>query len=108
MKLDKYKIEDTTHNLLCRHAVGSHGYDYYMSCIILKKMSNNRLKVLVFGDRNWKGHDDKKRIRYVESSRVSCKTQNPKDFGASHSPNKDPDIIRNKFEGLQALQWKQM
>lgn len=30
-----------------------------MDCIPLKEMPDGRLKVLVFGDRYWKGHDDK-------------------------------------------------
>ena len=34
------------------------------------KYLNNRLKILVFGERNRKGHDDKKKIRYVDKFRV--------------------------------------
>jgi hypothetical protein len=33
------------------------------------KSKNGKLKVLVFGDRNW-GKDDRKRVRYVEDWRV--------------------------------------
>lgn len=44
-----------------------------MDCIVLKEMSNNRVKILVFGERNRKGYDDKKRIRYVDKFRVKPK-----------------------------------
>jgi hypothetical protein len=63
-------IESCTHNLLCRHAIGRNGYDYHMKCIILKEMPN-KLKILVFGDRNWKRGKDKKRIRYIDKYRLS-------------------------------------
>lgn len=70
MDLNKFKRKDATHLLECRHAIGRSGRDYVMDCIILKEMPNGRLKILVFGERYWKGHDDKKRIRYVDSYRV--------------------------------------
>lgn len=63
--------KDTTHRLSCSHAFNILSrYDYWMDCIILKEMPNNRLKILVFGERYWKGHDDKKQIRYVDRYRV--------------------------------------
>ena len=65
--------KDATHRLSCRHAIGLSGLDYYMDCIILKRMPNYRLKILVFGDRYWKRDKDKKRIRYVDESRVKPK-----------------------------------
>ena len=68
--MERLKIKDATHRLSCRHAIGLSGLDYYMDCIILKEMPNDRLKILVFGDRYWKGHDDKKQIRYVDKFRV--------------------------------------
>jgi len=64
------EIKDATHKLSCRHAIGLNELDYYMDCIILKEMPNNRLKILVFGERYWKYHDDKKQIRYVDKFRV--------------------------------------
>jgi hypothetical protein len=33
-------------------------------------MADGRLKVLVFGDRNWKSREHLSRIRYVEAGRV--------------------------------------
>jgi hypothetical protein len=74
MNLTNYKKEDATHYLSCRHAIGRNGIDYFMACIILKKMLDNRLKILVFGERNWKGHDDKKQIKYVDDFRVKPKS----------------------------------
>jgi len=64
------EIKDATHKLSCRHAIGKSGYDYWMDCIILKELPNNRLKLLVFGDRFWREYSDKKRIRYVDKFRV--------------------------------------
>jgi len=68
-------IKDARDNLACRHCIGRNCNEYYMSCIILKVLPNARLKILVFGDRNWKGHEDKKQIRYVDAMRVSPKNQ---------------------------------
>ena len=73
--IDSLKIKDSTHVLSCRHAFNQKsGYDYRMDCIILKKMPNDRLKILVFGDRYWRGYDDKKQIRYVDRSRIKPKS----------------------------------
>jgi len=44
-----------------------------MDCIILGKTKNGKLKIVVFGDRYWKGHDDKKRVRYVHRYRIAKK-----------------------------------
>jgi len=69
-----YKRKDATHKLRCSHVFCRNSRVYYcMDCIILKEMSNNRLKILVFGERNRKGHDDKKQIRYVDTFRVEPK-----------------------------------
>lgn len=68
------EIKDATHKLSCSHAFNLlSSYNYTMDCIILKEMPNNRLKILVFGERNRKGYDDKKRIRYVDKYRVNKK-----------------------------------
>ena len=67
---ERLSKKDATHYLECRHAVGRNGWDYLMSCIVLKEMPNNRLKILVFGERYWKRYKDKKRIRYVDSYKV--------------------------------------
>ena len=37
-------------------------------------MSDGRLKIMVFGDRDHEGYDDKKRIRYVPSWSVKPKS----------------------------------
>lgn len=77
MKLDlnKYKVEDATHNLLCTHHFNNYSsVEYNMKCIILKDMPNNRVKIIVFGDRrtrlDYKDTAQKKRIRYVWKDRV--------------------------------------
>jgi len=65
------EIKDATHKLSCSHAFNEKSrYDYWMDCIVLKRMPNNRLKILIFGERYWKYHDDKKQIRYVDEDRV--------------------------------------
>ena len=67
-------IKDTTHKLSCCHVIGISRVNYCMDCIILKTMPDReRLKILVFGERNRKGYDDKKQIRYVDKYRVSRK-----------------------------------
>ena len=66
-------IKDCTHKLSCKHVIGCSTLTYEMDCVILKKMPDGRLKILVFGDRYWNGHDEKKRIRYVHSNRISAK-----------------------------------
>ncbi|MBA7584825.1 hypothetical protein ES695_00965 [Candidatus Atribacteria bacterium 1244-E10-H5-B2] len=69
--IDSLRSKDATHKLSCSHAFNEKSrYDYYMDCIILKEMPNDRLKILVFGERNRKGYDDKKQIRYVDRYRV--------------------------------------
>jgi len=73
MEIDNFKRKDATHLLECSQCYCSTSrYDYFMECIILKEMPNNRLKILVFGDRFWDrpGDNEKKRIRYVEKYRV--------------------------------------
>ncbi|MBA7552585.1 hypothetical protein ES705_45154 [subsurface metagenome] len=68
---EEISIKNATHKLSCRHAFNSRsGLDYLMECLILKEMPNNRLKILVFGERYWRGYDHKKRIRYVDKFRV--------------------------------------
>jgi len=74
-RTDNLTIEDTTHTLRCRHACRFGGYDYNMDCIILEQIPNNKLRILVFGDRNWKKDKDKKRIRCVDANRVTQKVK---------------------------------
>lgn len=63
-------VSDATHLLRCRHCIGTNCKEYYMACIPLGETKNGKMKVLVFGDRNWAGKDHLKRIRYVEPYRV--------------------------------------
>lgn len=60
---------NATHQLICYH-VCRWTKKYAMRCHILKDMSDGRLKLLVFGERNWKDRDHISRIRYVEAGRV--------------------------------------
>lgn len=68
------EIVSTTHLLSCIHSLNSRTQIHYeMDCIILKKMPGQRLKIMVFGERYWKGHKNKSYIRYVNESRVKLK-----------------------------------
>lgn len=58
------------HYLECAHQIGISRKVYYMRCEVLKAMPDGRLKVRVYGDRNWRGYEDKSRIRYVQPNRV--------------------------------------
>ena len=69
-KHEEMKREDATHKLSCRHAIGLSEVNYWMDCIVLKKMPDGRLKIMVFGDRDHEGYEDKKQIRYVDKWRV--------------------------------------
>jgi hypothetical protein len=69
-KSDK-TVVDATYYLHCSHCQGSSRKEYWMKCIILKDMDNERLKVLVFGDRNWRDREHIKHVRYVDKYRVS-------------------------------------
>ena len=77
---EEITIKDATHRLSCKHCLNSTSEVYYeMDCILLKEMPGNyvpRVKILVFGERNKKGYDDKKQIRYVDKYRVSKKKPN--------------------------------
>lgn len=73
MNTENLTYKDATHKLSCAHQINpSNRNEYFMPCIILKELPNNRAKILVFGDRRIKiercGH--KKRIRYVFKDRL--------------------------------------
>lgn len=61
---------DATHYLKCKHCIGTSCSYYNMLCIPLGKTKSGKLKVLVFGERNWKDKEHIKRIRYVDEYRV--------------------------------------
>jgi hypothetical protein len=65
--------KNATHYLECSHCCNGKNQPpkyYNMRCIILRPISQTRLKILVFGERNWKNKEHIKKIRYVDSSRV--------------------------------------
>ena len=70
MSLSKYNITDATHSLLCSHQIGEHRKDYTMPCIVLGETKNGMVKCVVFGDRDWAGKDDVKKIRYVTPGKI--------------------------------------
>jgi hypothetical protein len=64
-------FENATHLLRCAHAIGISRFDYTMRCHILKNMKDGRVKILVFGNRYWKGRSHINRVRYVPKHRVT-------------------------------------
>lgn len=60
------------HVLECSHVISDHRTAYVMRCHILKEMTGQRYKVLVFGDRFWAGgaRKTRSRIRYVLKCKV--------------------------------------
>lgn len=70
MGTQKLNADNATHLLLCRHCVGLNCRDYVMPCHILKFMPDGRIKLLVFGDRDWKDTQHIRKVRYVEADRV--------------------------------------
>lgn len=81
MDLTKYDVSQATHRLRCCHKVGrGPGYNYTMPCIVLGRTKSGKTKIVVFGDRYWKGKDRRKRIRYVWGYKIveanKLKTQN--------------------------------
>ncbi len=60
---------DATHRLKCAHVCGWRK-EYTMLCIALGTTKLGKVKVMVFGERNWKETDHIKRIRYVDSSKL--------------------------------------
>jgi len=69
MNANDHTADNATHQLICQH-VCRWTKTYAMSCHVLKTMPDGRLKVLVFGERNWKGRSHISRVRYVEAGRV--------------------------------------
>ena len=66
----KTKIDDKpSHVLFCRHCIGVNCRNYTMKCILLKITKNGKAKILLFGERYWKGRK-KRSIRYVDRSRL--------------------------------------
>lgn len=63
--------DNATHLIDCAHAIGRNRREYQMRCHVLGKTKSGKVKVLVFGDRDWKGSDRLSRIRYVFPYRIS-------------------------------------
>lgn len=69
--IDTLSITDATHNLQCSHCIGKSVSYYKMRCVLLGTTKTGMAKVLVFGERNWRGREHIKRVRYVDFERVS-------------------------------------
>ncbi len=61
----------TTHLLRCRHCVGhNHCREYTMPCNILGKTKSGKIKIEVFGERDWANREHIRKVRYVQSYRL--------------------------------------
>lgn len=63
--MDDLTVSDFTHYLSCRKCCGRSCTEYYMKCLILPS-KGKKTKLLVFGERNWKGKEHIKKVRYVD------------------------------------------
>jgi len=71
--MNKLTAKNTTHLLSCAHAIANHRREYKMRCHILKDMGDGRVKILVFGERDWKGKEHISHIRYIEKWRITSR-----------------------------------
>lgn len=69
--LRSLSIENADYLLACTHAVGKNRSEYHMKCCWIRKMKSGKIKVVVFGNRDWSGFDHVKNFRYVDKSRLS-------------------------------------
>jgi hypothetical protein len=85
INLNDYTVEQSTHNLSCRHQIGRNGFNYTMPCIVLWKRGA-KAKIIVFGERAWANKDHIKHIRYVNRYMIKIKPA-PANIGtAGHQP----------------------
>lgn len=57
--------------LRCVHAVGPNRKVYHMKCDVLKTMPDGkRVKVRVYGERNWRDKSHLVKVRYVDKDRI--------------------------------------
>jgi len=69
--LEEFDVSNYTNWLRCHHCQGHSHKTYYMPCTKVKEMPDGeRVKIVVFGERDWKDTFDKKRVRYVNKDRV--------------------------------------
>jgi len=66
----KEDYKDTTHFLKCKHCISDRCRYYVMACNILGYTKTGKVKIEVFGDRDWKRNKEKRQIRYVEPYRI--------------------------------------
>ena len=64
-------LGDATHNLHCSHCQGRSVSYYKMKCVLIGTTKSGKAKILVFGERNWSGREHVKRVRYVDSDRIT-------------------------------------
>jgi hypothetical protein len=64
--LGEQSAKNATHLLICKHNIGRNGYQYEMPCHVLSgRLPSGKVKVRVWGSRNWIGYDHVSRVRYV-------------------------------------------
>jgi predicted amidophosphoribosyltransferase len=70
LSVESLSVNQATHYLRCSHCIGPNEKHYVMRSVVLKDMGDGRVKLLVFGERNWAGRDHIKKIRYVPKTRI--------------------------------------
>ena len=70
MNLGDYSVGDADSWLSCRHCIGPHCKDYVMRCKVISTTKSGMVKVVVFGNRNWKDKHHIKNVRYVKSYKL--------------------------------------
>lgn len=96
---------NATHHLICRH-VCRWTKTYAMRCHILKAMPDGRLKVLVFGDRNWKDRDHMSRVRYVAAGKVKPITGQDNPAPISANSEGEPHADTSAVEWPRTARWQ--
>lgn len=80
--MNELNYENATHLLSCAHQMGWRNgkpngrREYSMRCHIMKDMGDGRCKILVFGERDWKGKEHISHVRYVLKSRLTRRVAN--------------------------------
>lgn len=77
--------ENAKHLLECRHCIGKNCKTYFMPCHITKVLDDDRLRILVFGERDWRDTYHVSRTRYVDASRVFLRPQPKRCSGQCHA-----------------------
>lgn len=69
--LSGFDVSNATHLIQCKHCIGKNCKYYQMRGTWISKTNSGKIKMVVFGERNWKGKEHIKNIRYFSEERLS-------------------------------------